>query len=446
MKKKILALGIIIFLLLVCGMCAGYYDGARVTTGHEPKLAVKTYSEKNDAVTYWGLGYKVVRYIAMSPKEPYDHNVGVKMGSWFMKYEKPTEKEIFAEILETGEIMQVKNIHDMFALSDCLENQKYSEEVCEGITDYKITIDDEVYAVKSRCLGVVYDGKEARITQEDMDRLLKILEHTKELQLTIPSEEWTEVQQSGANGTIMLSLPEGWEYEACSKDSDEIGNVEYGLRFHPQGAAEGYVEVGYTESFGVCGTGLESEEITLADAKAYVGTYDEHAYWDFISFEGKNAHIAALTVSVEEWWPEYGDQVMEILDTLKFEREFEESELKHWGLSLEMKNVTPTGATLVFHQSGGNLKGSLETVEDFVLTRHEGEAWKSVPVIVEGDYGFQDIAYSIAKESATELEVDWEWLYGKLEPGEYRLGKRVFDFRETGYWDEAFISGYFVLE
>ena len=48
-------------------------------------------------MTYWGLGYKVIRYVGVSPNEPYENNIGVKMGSWFMRYEleqKLSAKEI----------------------------------------------------------------------------------------------------------------------------------------------------------------------------------------------------------------------------------------------------------------------------------------------------------------------------------------------------------------
>ena len=44
---------------------------------YEPKLVIKTYDEDIKAVTYWGLGYKVVRYISESLDEPYASNVGV---------------------------------------------------------------------------------------------------------------------------------------------------------------------------------------------------------------------------------------------------------------------------------------------------------------------------------------------------------------------------------
>ncbi len=88
---KIAKLIVVIALLFVLSILAKYYDGARVSTGHEPKLTISIYSEGDGRITYWGLGYKVVRYVATSPQEPYSDNVGVKMGSWFMQYDKPLQ-------------------------------------------------------------------------------------------------------------------------------------------------------------------------------------------------------------------------------------------------------------------------------------------------------------------------------------------------------------------
>lgn len=233
MKKKIVVVFIIVvFLLFVCSMATGYYDGARVSTGHEPKFVIKTYSEKTDAVTYWGLGYKVVRYVAVSPKESYESNVGVKMGSWFMKYDKPVYEDISIEITETGETMSVTRMRDIAALSDCLSNQKYFDEVCEGIVDYKIKIDDTVYAVKSACMGIHCNGKEARITREDMERILDIIERARQEELTDTSE--TETKQAaepvitetdwaeyfdGINGAAVIYNPTANEYQIYNQET-----------------------------------------------------------------------------------------------------------------------------------------------------------------------------------------------------------------------------------
>lgn len=138
----------------------------------------------------------------------------------------------------------------------------------------------------------------------------------------------------------------------------------------------------------------------------------------------------------------------EILDPLKFEKDNTQSEdfgIEKLGLSLKTKNVTPTSAILLFQQEGGKPTGMLEYGDDFIIERCESNEWKAVPIVIEGNYGFHDIAYSIANNSTTEFEMNWEWLYGKLEPGEYRIGKSVYDFRDTGDYDEYMVYAKFVL-
>ena len=90
MKKKIfIILGIVVVLLVSSALVTSYIDSARVRNSVEPKYTIKIVSEDGNKVTYWGLGYKVIRYPSVSPNEPYKNNRGVKYGSWFMKYELP---------------------------------------------------------------------------------------------------------------------------------------------------------------------------------------------------------------------------------------------------------------------------------------------------------------------------------------------------------------------
>ena len=93
MKKKILIItGIAFLILVVVGLVTSYIDMARVRNSVEPKYTIKIVTDGGNKVTYWGLGYKVVRYPAVSPNEPYKNNRGVKYGSWFMKYELEEDK------------------------------------------------------------------------------------------------------------------------------------------------------------------------------------------------------------------------------------------------------------------------------------------------------------------------------------------------------------------
>lgn len=98
MKKKIcIGVGILLMILIVAGIITNYIDSGRVTTGHGPKYCIKIVNNDGSKVTYWGLGYKVIRYVGVSPNEPYESNIGVKMGNWFMKYELPIDSEFNKE-------------------------------------------------------------------------------------------------------------------------------------------------------------------------------------------------------------------------------------------------------------------------------------------------------------------------------------------------------------
>ncbi len=125
------------------------------------------------------------------------------------------------------------------------------------------------------------------------------------------------------------------------------------------------------------------------------------------------------------------------------ERGREDSRIEELGLSLEIENSTSTEATLVFRQRGGNPSGEILTGDAFSIERYENGDWVEVPVAVEGNYAFHEVAYTISGDRDSEFQVGWEWLYGKLEPGEYRIEKSVDDFRKTADYDQYRIYGYF---
>ena len=109
-----------------------------------------------------------------------------------------------------------------------------------------------------------------------------------------------------------------------------------------------------------------------------------------------------------------------------------------WGISLNAKNITSTGLTIVCTQSGGELTGELQTGSWYILetwTREYG--WKQMPYVIDGEIGWNDIAWIIPMNDTCEWEVNWEWLYGKLPTGKYRIGKEITDFRSSGNFDTA---------
>lgn len=263
-----------------------------------------------------------------------------------------------------------------------------------------------------------------------------------------------EAIQGGPYGRISVSLPDGWGYEACPIDSDALINGMYGIHLYPEGETNGYIELAYVESFGVCGMGLAMEEATIAGNPANIGTYDNHEYWDFISFKGENEGIVALTYCVDNWWSEYGNQTLDILNTLSFDKDIkeggayvysEESQIEEIGLSLSLKNISSTGATLVFYcYDEAAPTGYLQFGEDFTIEMQKNGKWEEAPIPIEENYAFHDEAYVIKGDKA-EMDMEWKWLYGELEPGEYRIKKSVDDFRASGDYDKYTVYAQFIL-
>lgn len=115
-----------------------------------------------------------------------------------------------------------------------------------------------------------------------------------------------------------------------------------------------------------------------------------------------------------------------------------------WGIELLTENVTPIGLTLVFNQSGGKNVASLYTGSDYVIQRLENNDWIDVPAIAE--VAWNAIALIIEKDSTTTFDVNWEFLYGELPKGNYRIGKEIMNFRKTGDYDKKMMYAYFELD
>ena len=111
-KKVFIIIGIIIMVLIALGLITGFQDSARVKNNEEPKFTLKIVTDGGQKITYWGLGYKIIRYSAISPNEPFKNSVGVKFGSWFMTYSKETANKEYMERnkqkIDENIVLQVK--------------------------------------------------------------------------------------------------------------------------------------------------------------------------------------------------------------------------------------------------------------------------------------------------------------------------------------------------
>lgn len=243
------------------------------------------------------------------------------------------------------------------------------------------------------------------------------------------ANETDSVVQSGPYGSLSIKIPDSWEYEQCEVGYDEFNCNAYGIRFKPEGANGGYVSVLYNSNFGVCGTGLKSEDVTIAGVQASMGYMDGAQIWDFVYFTDSMQGVIAQTDKVDSWWDDYSDEVLSILDTIKYNPNdtsggvgiySEESEINEIHMMLTAVKVSNTGATIRFNQYDDNTEGELLTGEHFMLEQSVDGNWVACPTVIE-DYGFNDIGLILNKNGYVDHEYKWEWLYGVLKPGDYRM-------------------------
>jgi hypothetical protein len=193
--------------------------------------------------------------------------------------------------------------------------------------------------------------------------------------------------------------------------------------------------------------------MTLAGQSVEIGTYDNHDFWDYVAFQ-ENGIVALRDEDCGLYWDEaQRSQLMEILDSVTFDSKVREGCIGFYmpdatadkiALELSLRNVTPSGAVLVFDQYDAALPtGTLEFGEAFLLEKQDDYGWNAVDL--QGDYGYQDIAFSIALEDTTEHEVDWSPIYGTLSPGTYRIRKQVMDFRGGGDYDPYDLAACFLV-
>ena len=111
------------------------------------------------------------------------------------------------------------------------------------------------------------------------------------------------------------------------------------------------------------------------------------------------------------------------------------------GVSIIIKEgtLTRTGATIIITDKSGrkNIYGSPYTIE-----KKENGVWKKLETIID-NYAFNLPAYYVDKNNKLEMDIDWEWLYGKLDDGEYRILKST---STQGEEPSHYITVEFVIE
>ncbi|MDN4493002.1 immunoglobulin-like domain-containing protein [Ureibacillus aquaedulcis] len=105
--------------------------------------------------------------------------------------------------------------------------------------------------------------------------------------------------------------------------------------------------------------------------------------------------------------------------------------------------VSSTGLTVIFEN---NSNKHINYGESFLLEKKINGKWYEIPDILGGNYGFNDVGYGLEPFEVTELYFDWDWLYGNLDNGEYRIVIDINDFRDAGDFDKYHLTAEFIVD
>ena len=121
-------------------------------------------------------------------------------------------------------------------------------------------------------------------------------------------------------------------------------------------------------------------------------------------------------------------------------------DIDKWGISLRADKISPLSLNLQIEQFGGSPTGDLQTGLAYSLERIVNDEWQPVPTIISNTPAWNAAAYQIQKNEITEMKIDWQYIYGPLPSGFYRLTKEITDFRAAGDFDTKTYELYFTIE
>ena len=90
-------------------------------------------------------------------------------------------------------------------------------------------------------------------------------------------------------------------------------------------------------------------------------------------------------------------------------------------VTMMISAVTPTGATVTIQDSN---EEPFVYGEWFQIEREKDGVWYEVKTKIS-NYGFNEIGWLTDESGELTMDVNWEWLYGKLPAGHYRILKQA---------------------
>ena len=90
-------------------------------------------------------------------------------------------------------------------------------------------------------------------------------------------------------------------------------------------------------------------------------------------------------------------------------------------VTMALSDVTPTGAVVTIQDSN---EEPYVYGEWYVIKREKDGLWYEAKTKIT-DYGFNEIGWLVDDNGQLTMDVDWEWLYGELPAGHYRILKQA---------------------
>ena len=66
-------------------------------------------------------------------------------------------------------------------------------------------------------------------------------------------------------------------------------------------------------------------------------------------------------------------------------------------------------------------------------------------VAFENNSDSRDLGHNLASDETGEWNIEWDWLYGSPDTGEYRIVKDILDFRSRGDYDQYKLAAEFTI-
>ena len=90
------------------------------------------------------------------------------------------------------------------------------------------------------------------------------------------------------------------------------------------------------------------------------------------------------------------------------------------GVTATLRDISNVGANLIIRREDGDDGAEVVYGEAYIIQRQEDGEWQDAETVPD-NYGFPMVGYNVPGGAEASIYYNWEWLYGALEPGEYRM-------------------------